>query len=48
MQIDSSNDEVMDTSALLERGETMARPERCKRVWLGASDIGEEVRGILN
>ena len=29
---------------MVKYGETVARPERCERVWLGASDFKEEVR----
>ena len=48
MHIDSSNEDVMETIALVKYGETVARPERCRRVWLGASDIAEEVSGSLS
>ena len=41
LHIDDSGPSVEETFAMVEAGELL-RPQRCSRVWLGASDILEE------
>ena len=42
LQTDLSVEDVLVTAAMVEAGEG-ARLDRCERVWLGASDLEEEV-----
>ena len=44
--MDVTEEEVMKSFAMVEAGE-LARPERCKRVWLGATDLEREVASSL-
>ena len=42
LQLDRSVEDVKTTFAMISAGEVV-RPSRCERVWLGASDLQEEV-----
>ena len=46
LQLDRSVEDVKTTFAMISAGEVV-RPSRCERVWLGASDLQEEVGQIL-
>lgn len=44
--MDVTEEGVMKSFAMVEAGE-LARPERCKRVWLGSTDLEREVASSL-
>ena len=46
LQLDRSVEDLKTTFAMISAGEVV-RPSRCERVWLGASDLQEEVRQMV-
>ena len=47
LQLDRSVEDVRTTFAMISAGEIL-RPSRCERVWLGASDLQEEVGEMVH